>query len=111
MSALVDRWRARLPGTALCAVIALAATFVSSAHGGPQFLYALLLGMALHPFSQEPRAAAGIDFCMKPLLRLGVALLGARIAADQVIGLGWQTAVMVVIAVVLYVLFKRRRWI
>jgi uncharacterized integral membrane protein (TIGR00698 family) len=99
MSALLARWRARLPGAALCAVIALAATFVAGAHGGPQFLYALLLGMALHPFSADARAAAGIDFCMKPLLRLGVALLGARIAADQVIGLGWQTAAMVVIAV------------
>lgn len=99
MSALAERWRARVPGAVLCAVIALAATFVSSAHGGPQFLYALLLGMALHPFSADARATSGIDFCMKPLLRLGVALLGARIAADQVIGLGWQTAAMVVIAV------------
>jgi uncharacterized integral membrane protein (TIGR00698 family) len=99
MSPLLERWRARVPGAALCAVIALAATFVSGAHGGPQFLYALLLGMALHPFSTDARAVAGIDFCMKPLLRLGVALLGARIAADQVIGLGWQTAAMVVIAV------------
>lgn len=99
MSVLLERWRARLPGAALCAVIALAATFVASAHGGPQFLYALLLGMALHPFSADARAAAGIDFCMKALLRVGVALLGARIAADQVIELGGQTAAMVVLAV------------
>lgn len=91
------RWIAlRLPGTLLCAVIAMAATFVSRMHGGPQFLYALLLGMALHPFSLDARAVPGIDFCMKLLLRLGVALLGARIAADQVIGLGWQTGVLVV---------------
>lgn len=34
------------PGTGLSCVIAMAATLVSMLHGGPQFLYALLLGVA-----------------------------------------------------------------
>ena len=39
----------RLPGFALACVLALAATFVSSMHGGPQMLYALLMGVAGGP--------------------------------------------------------------
>jgi uncharacterized integral membrane protein (TIGR00698 family) len=100
-----SRWlgtaRTLWPGTALCAVIGLAATSVSSLHGGPQLLYALLFGMALHGFGAEARAEAGIEFCARFVLRLGVALLGARITAEQMLALGWATAGMVVGAVVL----------
>lgn len=88
-----------IPGFVLCVVIALAATFVAELHGGPQLLYALLLGMALAPFGEEPRAAAGIDFCTRFVLRLGVALLGARITAAQIVSLGWPTALLVGAAV------------
>ncbi|MBC7715677.1 MAG: putative sulfate exporter family transporter, partial [Pseudorhodobacter sp.] len=88
------------PGTALSAVIAVAATALASLHSGPQLLYALLLGVAFHYLSQEPITKPGIEFCGRSLLRLGVALLGARITADQILGLGWQTALTVVAAVV-----------
>jgi uncharacterized integral membrane protein (TIGR00698 family) len=88
------------PGTALSAVIAAAATALASLHSGPQLLYALLLGVAFHYLSQEPTTKPGIEFCGRGLLRLGVALLGARITADQIVGLGWQTALTVVAAVV-----------
>ena len=88
------------PGTTLSAVIAVAATALASLHSGPQLLYALLLGVAFHYLSQEPLTKPGIEFCGRGLLRLGVALLGARITADQIVGLGWQTALTVVAAVV-----------
>ena len=86
----------RIPGTALACVIALAATFVSSLHGGPQLLYALLLGVAFNYLSHEPRTKPGIEFCGRTVLRLGVGLLGARITAAQISGLGWETALIVV---------------
>ncbi len=88
-----------LAGLTLCGVIALAATFVARVHGGPQFLYALLFGMALHGVAQEGRAARGVEFCSQFVLRLGVALLGARIAAEQVLELGWPAAALVLAAV------------
>lgn len=88
-----------LPGLALCGVIALAATLVAQVHGGPPLLYALLMGMTLHGVAQEGSAAAGIELCSRFLLRLGVALLGARIGADQVLALGWPAAALVVAAV------------
>ena len=89
-----------LPGTALAGVIALAATFVSTLHGGPQLLYALFFGVAFHFLSQDARARPGIEFCARGVRRLGVGLLGARITATQIAGLGWTTALTVIAAVV-----------
>lgn len=81
-------------------MIALAATFVSTLHGGPQLLYALLFGVAFHYLSQEPRTRPGIEFCARTVLRLGVGLLGARITAAQIATLGWASALTVVAGVV-----------
>lgn len=89
-----------VPGAALCGVIALAATFVSKLHGGPQLLYALFFGVAFHYLSHDVKARPGIEFCARTVLRLGVGLLGARITASQIAGLGWTTAAIVVAAVV-----------
>lgn len=88
------------PGGALAAVVALAATFVSQLHGGPQMLYALFFGVTFNYFGNKARTKAGIDFCSRHVLRLGVGLLGARITAEQIAGLGWFTALTVLAAVV-----------
>lgn len=92
--------QAHLPGTLLSAVIALASTFVATLHGGPQLLYALLIGVCFNYLSHESRTRPGIELCSRTLLRLGVGLLGARITAAQIVGLGWTTALTVVAAVV-----------
>jgi uncharacterized integral membrane protein (TIGR00698 family) len=91
------RW---LPGSGVSGLIAAAATFVSTMHGGPQLLYALLLGVAFHYLSHEPKTRPGIEFCARTVLRLGVGLLGARITAAQIASLGWTTAFIVVAGVV-----------
>ncbi|BCN37551.1 UPF0324 membrane protein [Alicycliphilus denitrificans] len=77
----------------------MAATFVATVHGGPQLLYALFFGIAMHHLSSDPRSQPGIDFCARNVLRLGVALLGARITAAQIAGLGWTTAAVVALGV------------
>ena len=89
-----------LPGTLLACVVAMAATLVSTLHGGPQLLYALFFGVAFHYLSTDPKAKPGIEFCSRNVLRLGVGLLGARITASQIAGLGWSTAAIVIVAVV-----------
>jgi uncharacterized integral membrane protein (TIGR00698 family) len=76
----------------LCVVIALAATFLSEHHGGPQLLYALLLGLTLHFLSTNERLSPGLAYCSRVALRTGVALLGARITIHQVKDLGLVTA-------------------
>ncbi|NRF72062.1 putative sulfate exporter family transporter [Aquincola sp. S2] len=98
-SRLLDLVRC-IPGTGLSGLIALAATFVATLHGGPQFLYALFFGVAFNYLSHEPRTKPGIEFCSRGLLRLGVGLLGARITLDQIGDLGWSTALIVVVGVV-----------
>jgi uncharacterized integral membrane protein (TIGR00698 family) len=98
--AVVFRAARQVPGTGLAALIALAATFVSTLHGGPQLLYALFFGISFHYLSHEPRTRPGIEFCSRGLLRLGVGLLGARITASQIVALGWTTALIVVAGVV-----------
>lgn len=96
---LAPQWVQLLPGIALCAVIAMAATLVSTLHGGPQLLYALFFGLAFHYLCADTKTRPGIEFCARAVLRLGVGLLGARITAAQIAGLGWSTAAMVMAAV------------
>ncbi|MGQ2981306.1 MAG: YeiH family protein [Polaromonas sp.] len=104
-AAFIHRWRAQLgrhfPGVLVCGVIALSATFVSEHYGGPQLLYALLIGLAFHFLNGDPRVVQGINFCGRTVLRVGVALLGARITFAQVAELGLQTALLMVLAVLL----------
>lgn len=92
-------WLALLPGLALAALLAAAATGVAALHGGPQMLYALFFGMSLNHLGRAGRTAAGVEFASRTVLRLGVGLLGARITAAQIVALGWQTAAVVVLAV------------
>jgi len=106
MTDLQARLKPLLPGLAISAVVAVAAMFLSEHYGAPVMLFALLLGMALNFLTQEEggqknRSAAGIGFTAQQVLRLGVALLGLRITADQVMALGWQPIAMVVLAVAL----------
>lgn len=90
-----ERW----PGVLLCAVIAMAASLISRLHGGPQLLYALLFGVAFHFLHEDPRIRPGVELCTGLILRLGVALLGARITLEQIAALGWSTALTVVVGV------------
>lgn len=84
------------PGVLLVVVVGAAAQFLSEHYGGPAMLFALLLGMAFHFLSTEPRTAPGVEFGSKSLLRLGVALLGARVTAGDIAALGWEAAAAVV---------------
>ncbi|TFW06157.1 putative sulfate exporter family transporter [Oxalobacteraceae bacterium OM1] len=87
------------PGMAIAAVIALAATFVSTTYGGPQLLYALFFGIAFHFLSTDERCRPGIEFCARTLLRTGVALLGARITFAKIASLGVAPIAIVIAAV------------
>jgi uncharacterized integral membrane protein (TIGR00698 family) len=91
--------RQRLPGVALCTALAGAAAFVAGLHQGPLMLYTLLFGTAFHYQSREPHSAPGIAWSGSTLLRIGIGLLGARITAEQVLGLGAHTGAVVAGAV------------
>src|SRR5947208_7883712 len=101
LAAWPARARALFPGVLACGVVAAAATFLSQHYGAPVMLFALLLGLAMNFLSAEGPCAPGIEFSARQLLRVGVALLGLRITAAQVVALGWQPVVLVVLSVAL----------
>mgnify|MGYP006144496429 CR=1 FL=1 len=102
----VQKARILAPGVLVCGVIALSSTFLSEHYGGPQLLYALLIGLAFHFIHGNPKAKAGIEFCGRTVLRVGVALLGVRITFNQVLQLGVEVAL--VILVTYFVVFVER---
>jgi len=80
---IIQKIRDVWPGVAPPLLIMLGSTFVSENYGGSQFLYALLFGLAFHFLFLDASYTAGIEFCAKTLLRIGVALLGTRITLAQ----------------------------
>jgi uncharacterized integral membrane protein (TIGR00698 family) len=97
--AAVEHARTLVPGLLVTALVAMAAAFLGSHYKGSVLLFALLLGLALHFISEDPRCAAGIQFASSTVLRLGVALLGLRLSIDHLVSLGWRTAAALVVAV------------
>ena len=92
-------------GFLLCLMVAMSAKFVAEHYGGPVILYALLMGIALNYLSTEGRCVAGIEFCSKSILRFGIALLGARITIEQLMGLGITPIIIVLVSVPATILF------
>jgi uncharacterized integral membrane protein (TIGR00698 family) len=87
------------PGVLVALTIGLASTFLSDHYGAPVMLFALLIGMSFHFLHEEGRCVSGIEFASRTILRLGVALLGARITFDQIASLGVGPVLMVMVGV------------
>jgi uncharacterized integral membrane protein (TIGR00698 family) len=100
----LTKWRAffhrTYPGLLLAATIALAATWLAQQYRTPVMVFALLFGMTFHFLYEEGRCVAGIEFASKAVLRVGVALLGARITAHQIVALGAMPIATVVVGIV-----------
>lgn len=101
------RWKspAFLAGLALCALLAKLAVLANAAAGLPTMLVVLALGMGVK--LAVPRltawAAPGIAFASTVVLRGGVALLGFRVVADDLLALGWPALALVLASVALTV--------
>lgn len=110
--------RQAFPGLAVSALVAATAQFLSEHYGAPAMLLALLLGLALNFLAEEgTRTAPGVALTARTVLRLGVALLGARISVDMLARLGWPLILLVVTGVAATILFALvvarlfgRRW-
>ncbi|KCV82298.1 hypothetical protein ATO10_07907 [Actibacterium atlanticum] len=76
------------PGVAISVVVTLASAFVADRYGAPRMLMALLFGLSLTFLYENPRLQPGVDMMAKTGLKIGVALLGLRIALDPLIDLG-----------------------
>ena len=105
ISALKNRLYVLFPGVIVSMIVATTAQFLADQYSTPVMLLALLLGMAVSFLGHEGKTVDGISFTGKTLLRVGVALLGVRISADLIIGLGPQLIALVVIGVIATILF------
>jgi uncharacterized integral membrane protein (TIGR00698 family) len=105
-------WAPLLPGLALSLAVAVASVLVApllkSATVGrvalPDMVIALVIGIMLFPISQKPVFQPGITYAVKTLLRYAIALLGLRIAFGDILALGFGTAVMIIIVMLLTLL-------
>lgn len=93
------------PGFLVSLVLAVAAQFLSDHYGAPAMLMALLLGIAFHFLAEEGRCVDGINVTARQVLRIGVALLGARISVELLVGLGAGLISLVIAGVILTILF------
>ncbi|MFL1482535.1 YeiH family protein [Marinobacter sp. LN3S78] len=89
----------RYPGAALCVVVALAGSFLAEHYGAPALVLVLLLGFGFASQASDERMRPGVEFCARPVLRIGVALLGARIGAEQLMAVGNLPLLVVVTCV------------
>ena len=94
-------------GFLVSVVVAVAAQFLSEHYGAPAMLMALLLGIAFHFLAEDDSSDCkpGIEFTARTVLRFGVALLGARISVELMIGPGPNLIAVVVGGVILTILF------
>jgi len=90
------RVRALLPGIAVCVTVALAAKFIAQHYAAPVMLLCLLLGMIFNFMSQESPTRKGVQFTSQTILRIGVALIGARIMLSDFTALGAGTLFLVI---------------
>ncbi|QMU73278.1 YeiH family protein [Streptacidiphilus sp. P02-A3a] len=100
---------AALPGLALTTVgVALAWEVNRLLPTVATLTAAVVLGVVARNLRLLPGAARpGLDLAAKRLMRLGIVLLGLKLALGQVLALGWQT-LLVVVAVVAATFFGTR---
>jgi uncharacterized integral membrane protein (TIGR00698 family) len=92
-------WREYLPGLTIVTLGTLAAAFLSDHYGPPLTLMALMFGLSLNFLSADQQLRPGLDFAARSLLRWGIVLVGVRVTAGQIVGLG-PIALLCVIAIV-----------
>lgn len=95
---MIKKYWQLTPGMLLGLLIAALAYFPTQGTRVPTLLVALFLGMAASVILTKPMFKPGNDVLAKPLLRLGVALMGFRITIAELQILGWQPLLVAVCA-------------
>lgn len=93
----ISAWSsARYRGALICVLGGIAAIWLSEHYGAPAMLLALLLGLAVNFLREDAAIIRGIDWVAKDVLRVGVALLGIRISAQDIMA-GGSTGPLIVL--------------
>lgn len=95
----------RLPGLALVGAITLIAYWLAQFFSLPAIIIALLAGMACNPLiGRLPSTQTGICFAADPLMKIGVACLGAGVNVYLILEMGWPILMALITAMGLTVL-------
>lgn len=100
-----DRLKLHYSGVALVVLLGIAAMAISQKYSGPVMLFAILIGLSLHPAYDSVKLQPGIDWCARPLLLIGVALLGFRVDFHDFIALGYISPLITIICLLFTILF------
>lgn len=99
------RMKNLLPGFLLSVVIAFIASSLASIYDAPVMLFAVLSGLVCHFFYKINSVKAGVDMSSRALMRFAVALLGVRIAFDDMVSLGIIPPLMILVSMLLIIVF------
>ncbi|KAF0106667.1 MAG: hypothetical protein FD163_2312 [Hyphomonadaceae bacterium] len=105
MEKIKQRMSELYPGAAISIVLSIAATFIGARYGTPSMLIALLLGLAGHFLYESDKIKIGVNWSAREVLRFGIALLGFRIAFDDIMALG-PIPIMIVLSAMAIVLLS-----
>lgn len=99
------RFGSLVPGLVLAVAIAAASQLIADNSIFPAMLLALVFGLALNRLNSNATLKPGIAFGAKPVLRIGVALLGARISFDMVVELGLPMVLLLALSIAATIVF------
>ncbi len=80
----------RYAGIMLSALLAIAAMAIALRYSAPVMLFAVLIGLALRPAYDSKPIQPGVNWCARPVLLAGVALLGFRVDLGMLSEAGWM---------------------
>lgn len=89
MNNIIGTIKKYYPGVAISIALGICSTAIGARYGAPVMLIALLVGLAAHFLYDNEKVKTGIDWTARGVLRFGIALLGFRIAVNDVIAVGW----------------------
>lgn len=95
------RLRDYLPGLTVAGLATLAAASLSDRYGAPLTLMSLLIGLALNFLSVDRRLTPGLTLAARELLRWAIVLVGARITFGQIVALGPEALLAIVLILAL----------
>lgn len=95
----------RYSGIALSVLLCVAAVALSQRYSGPAMLFAVLIGLALHSCYDSKKLQPGIDWCAKPVAKIGVALLGFRVDFSDIGQIGISAMGLAITSLVITILF------
>ena len=95
----------KILGILICLIVAVTAIFISVYSPIPTMMACLLMGMALNFMSKASLTKDGVQYTSRSILRIGVALIGARIVLLDFTALGAPMIMLVILTTIAIIIF------